>query len=135
LAQHQPLLNEADCRTHNTSQTARVHRNLDSWSDLKEFLKNTYVEKQMLDFHADQLFKSQQKKGENVSEWMKKIRSLGPRFREAALLNCTFLSKAKLGHPIPSGEHREHNDGTRDQCRDSPPNWRVKRGGAVKFKY
>jgi hypothetical protein len=43
-----------------------------------------------------------------------------------------FLLKLhKLGHRIPSREHWEHNDGTKDKCSDHPPNCRVKRGGAL----
>jgi len=34
------------------------HSNLDNWAELKDFLKNSYIEKRMLDFHASQLFKA-----------------------------------------------------------------------------
>jgi hypothetical protein len=37
-------------------RTAISHRNLENWGELKEFLKNTYIEKRTLDFHANQLF-------------------------------------------------------------------------------
>jgi hypothetical protein len=33
-------------------QIASTHRNLVCWEGLKEFLKNTYIEKNMLDCHA-----------------------------------------------------------------------------------
>jgi hypothetical protein len=49
-------------------RTAISHRNLESWEELKEFLRNTYIEKRTLDFHANQLFKDTQSKSENVSE-------------------------------------------------------------------
>ena len=38
--------------------TAIIHRNLDSWIELKEFLQNSYIEKRTLDYHASQLFKA-----------------------------------------------------------------------------
>jgi len=37
-------------------RVAITHRNLENWEDLRAFLKNTYTEKRMLDFHATQLF-------------------------------------------------------------------------------
>jgi hypothetical protein len=37
------------------------HRNLENWEELKEFLRNTYIEKRTLDFHANQLFRAKQK--------------------------------------------------------------------------
>jgi hypothetical protein len=40
------------------------------WEELREFLKNTYTEKQTLDYHANQLFSTKQTKGESVSEWI-----------------------------------------------------------------
>ena len=64
------------------------HRNLDSWSELKEFLQNSYIEKRMLDFQASQLFKAQQGKDERLTDWIHKIQTLGSQFREAALLKC-----------------------------------------------
>ena len=39
-------------------RTAISHRNLNNWAELKEFLKNSYIEKRTLDFHASQLFKA-----------------------------------------------------------------------------
>lgn len=45
-------------------------RNLETWEELKEFLKNTCTEKRTLDYHANQLFSTKQTKGENVSEWI-----------------------------------------------------------------
>jgi hypothetical protein len=53
---------------------------LENWDELEEFLKNTYIEKRMLDFHANQLFKARQNKSENISEWIKKIETLGSKF-------------------------------------------------------
>jgi hypothetical protein len=41
-------------------------------------LKNTYIEKRTLDFHANQLFKARQSKAESVSEWIRKYRHLVP---------------------------------------------------------
>jgi hypothetical protein len=70
-------------------RAAISHRNLEDWDELKEFLKNTYVEKRTLDFHANQLFKARQSKTENVSDWIQKIQTLGSKFRESALQNCT----------------------------------------------
>jgi hypothetical protein len=56
--------------------------------ELKEFLRNTYVEKRTLDFHANQLFRAKQNKNENVAEYIQRVQTLGSRFRESALLNC-----------------------------------------------
>jgi hypothetical protein len=75
-------------------RTAIAHRNLENWEELKEFLKNTYIEKRTLDFHANQLFKAKQGKTENVSEWIQKIQMLGSKFRESALLNCRMEERA-----------------------------------------
>ena len=69
-------------------RTAISHRNLDKWTELKEFLQNSYIEKRTLDFHASQLFKARQGKEERVTDWIHKIQTLGSQFREAALLNC-----------------------------------------------
>jgi hypothetical protein len=60
-------------------------RNLETWEELKEFLKNTCTEKRTLDYHANQLFSTKQTKGENVSEWIQRVQKLGSKFREAAL--------------------------------------------------
>jgi hypothetical protein len=70
-------------------RTAIGHRGLDNWADLREFLRNYYIEKRTLDFHASQLFKARQGKEEKVTDWIQRIHSLGSQFREAALLNCT----------------------------------------------
>jgi hypothetical protein len=43
-------------------RTTVSHRNLDNWTELKEFLKNSYIEKTMLDFHVSQLYKARQRK-------------------------------------------------------------------------
>jgi hypothetical protein len=48
------------------ARTAIAHRNLENWGELREFLKNTYTEKRMLDYHANQLFSTKQTKGESV---------------------------------------------------------------------
>ena len=69
-------------------RTAIGHRNLNNWSELKEFLQNSYIEKKTLDLHASQLFKAKQGKDERVTDWIHKIQTLGSQFREAALLNC-----------------------------------------------
>jgi homospermidine synthase len=52
-------------------------------------LKNTYIEKGTLDFHANTLFKAKQEKADSVSDWIQKIQGLGSKFREAALTDCT----------------------------------------------
>jgi hypothetical protein len=61
--------------------TAISHRNFDNWVELKEFLKNSYIEKRTLDYHASQLFKARQGKEESVSERIQKIQTLGSQFR------------------------------------------------------
>jgi len=70
-------------------RTAIIHRNLDNWSELKEFLQNSYIEKRTLDYHASQLFKARQSKDERVTDWIQRVQTLGSQFREAALLNCS----------------------------------------------
>jgi hypothetical protein len=70
-------------------RTAIIHRNLDSWIELKEFLQNSYIEKRTLDYHASQLFKAIQNKDERVTDWIQRVQTLGSQFREAALLNCS----------------------------------------------
>jgi len=69
-------------------RTTISHRNLDNLAELKEFLKNSYIEKRMLDFHASQIFKARQGKDEKIAEWIQRIQTLGSQFRESALLNC-----------------------------------------------
>ena len=69
-------------------RTAISRRNLDSWAELNEFLRNWYIEKRTLDFQASRLFKVRQGKDERVTDWNNKIQALGSRFREAAWLNC-----------------------------------------------
>jgi hypothetical protein len=49
-------------------KTAITHRNLDHWSELKEFLRKSYMEKRTLDYYANQLFRSRQGMDERVSE-------------------------------------------------------------------
>lgn len=77
-------------------RTAIAHRNLESWDELKEFLKNTYIEKRTLDFHANQLFWARQHKSENISEWIQKIQTLGSKFRESALQDWTEEERAGI---------------------------------------
>jgi hypothetical protein len=77
-------------------RTAIAHRHLDSWADLREFLRNTYIEKRTLDFHANQLFKARQGKSDSISEWIQKIQTLGSKFREAALTDCTNGERAGI---------------------------------------
>ena len=60
------------------------HRHHNSWAELQEFLKNSYIEKRTLDYHASQLFKARQGKEEKVSDWIQNIHTLGSQFREAA---------------------------------------------------
>jgi hypothetical protein len=69
---------------------------LDCWAELREFLRNTHIEKRTLDFHANQLFKARQGKSDSVSEWIQKIRTLGSKFREAALTDCTDKERAGI---------------------------------------
>jgi hypothetical protein len=77
-------------------RTAISHRNLENWDELKEFPKNTYIEKRTFDFHANQLFKARQNKSETISEWIQKIQTLGSKFRESALQNCTEEERAGI---------------------------------------
>jgi hypothetical protein len=70
-------------------RTAIIHRNLGNWTELKEFLQNSYIEKRTLDNHASQLFKARQDKDERVTDWSQRVQTLGSQFREAALLNCS----------------------------------------------
>jgi len=70
-------------------RTAVSHRNLDNWAELKEFLRNSYIEKRTLDYHASQLFRAKQGKDERVTDWVQKIQTLGAQFREAAILKCS----------------------------------------------
>jgi hypothetical protein len=58
-------------------RTAISHRNLNSWSEIKQFLQNSYIEKRTLDFHASKLFKAKQGKDERVADWIHKIQNLG----------------------------------------------------------
>ena len=66
-------------------RNAIAHRNLENWEELREFLKNTYTEKRTLDYHANQLFSTKQRKTESVSECIKRVQKLGSKFREASL--------------------------------------------------
>jgi hypothetical protein len=66
-------------------RTAIAHRHLENWAELEEFLKNTYIEKHTLDFHANRLFKAKQGKSDGISDWIQQIQTLGSKFREAAL--------------------------------------------------
>lgn len=53
------------------------HRHHNSWAELQEFLKNSYIEKRTLDYHASQLFKARQGKEKRVSDWIQNIQTLG----------------------------------------------------------
>jgi hypothetical protein len=33
-------------------RTAIIHRNFDNWTEIKEFLQNSYIDKRTLDYHA-----------------------------------------------------------------------------------
>ena len=70
-------------------RTAIIHSNFDNWPELKQFLRNSYLEKRTLDLHATKLFRSRQGNDERVSEWMQRIQTLGSQFRDAALLDST----------------------------------------------
>jgi hypothetical protein len=77
-------------------RTAIAHRHLESWAELRKSLRNTYIEKRTLDFHANQLFKPRQGKSDSTSEWIQKIQTLGSKFREAALTDCTEEERADI---------------------------------------
>jgi len=77
-------------------RTAIAHRNLETWEELKEFLKNTYTKKRTLDYRANQLFNTKLSKAERVSEWIHRIRKLGSKFREAALQDCLQDERAHI---------------------------------------
>jgi hypothetical protein len=77
-------------------RTAIAHRNLGKWEELKQFLKNTYIEKRALDYHANQLFSAKKSKSEAVSEWIQMIQKLGSKFREAALHGCEADERAGI---------------------------------------
>jgi hypothetical protein len=79
-------------------RTAISHRNLDNLTELKEFLRNSYIEKRTLDYHASQLFKAKQAKDERVTDWIQRIQTLGSQFREAALLNCSEGAREGILH-------------------------------------
>jgi hypothetical protein len=64
--------------------------------ELKEFLKNTYIKKRALDYHANELFSARQGKSENVSVWIQKIQKLESKFREAALHDCESDKRAGI---------------------------------------
>jgi hypothetical protein len=70
-------------------RTVISHRNLDNWTALREFLKNSYIEKRTLDYHANHLFKARQGKEEKVTDWIQRLQTLGSQFRDSALLNCS----------------------------------------------
>jgi hypothetical protein len=61
-----------------------------------ERVSSKYVEKRMLDFHANQLFRAKQQKSESITEWIQKIQTLGSKFRECALLNCNEEERAGI---------------------------------------
>jgi hypothetical protein len=48
-------------------RTAIAHGNLENWEELKEFLKNTCTEKQILDYLANLLFSTKQTNAESIS--------------------------------------------------------------------
>jgi hypothetical protein len=77
-------------------RTAISHRNLESWEELREFLRNTYTEKRTLDFHVNQLLSTKQSKTETVSEWIQRVQKLGSKFREAALQDCEQDERAGI---------------------------------------
>ena len=65
-----------------------THRNLENWEDLKTLLKNTYMEKHVLDFHTKQLFGARHNIYESVYEWIHNIQRLSSKLRKAALQDC-----------------------------------------------
>ena len=83
-----PVQEDVLTRKSGEPRAAIGHRNLDNWGELKEFLRNSYIEKRTLDYHASHLFAARQKKEDRIADWIQRILSLGSQFREAALLNC-----------------------------------------------
>jgi hypothetical protein len=79
-------------------RTAISHRNLVNWAELKEFLKNSYIEKRALDFYVGQLFKASQRKYEKIAEWIQRIQTLGSQFHESVLLNCSDGAREGILH-------------------------------------
>ena len=67
---------------------AITHRNVENFGELRAFLRNTYTEERILDFHATQLFGAKQGKSESISEWIQNLQKLSSIFRNAALLDC-----------------------------------------------
>jgi hypothetical protein len=57
--------------------TVAAHTNLENCGEFKEFLKNTCTEKRTLDYHANQLFSTNQSKTESLSEWIERVQKLG----------------------------------------------------------
>jgi hypothetical protein len=49
-----------------------------------------------LDFHANQLFNAKHGKSDSISEWIQRIQTLGSKFREAALTDCTEEERAGI---------------------------------------
>jgi hypothetical protein len=45
---------------------AIAHRHLDTWAELREFLRNTYIEKHTLDFHMNRPLKARQGKSDSI---------------------------------------------------------------------
>ena len=88
-AQEDVLYKSVLTRISGEARTAISHRVLDNWVELKEFLKNSYIEKRTLDFHASQLFAAKGRKDVRVVDWIQRIQLLGWQFEEAALLNCS----------------------------------------------
>jgi hypothetical protein len=77
-------------------RTATSRLYLDSWAELRELFRSTYIEKRTLYFHANQLFKASRGKSDSVSQWIQKIRTLGSKFREAALTDCSDEERAGI---------------------------------------
>jgi len=69
-------------------QIVITHQNLENWEELKAFLRNTYMEKRPLDYHATQLFSARQGKSESMSDWIQTTQRLGSEFGDVALQNC-----------------------------------------------
>jgi hypothetical protein len=59
-------------------------------------LQNSYIEKRTLDFHASQHFKARQGKDLRATDWIHKIQTLEPQFREAAVLNCNDGARERI---------------------------------------
>jgi hypothetical protein len=73
-----------------------VTDNVENLADIKEFLQNTFIEKRFQVFHARRPVKAREERDEKVAKWLHKVHTLGPQFREAALLNCSERTRESI---------------------------------------